>query len=128
MSRPPKPPAHLAPFVHALGVDLAIRFLLRFGGAEMYIAASPSSRSLLVREFGEEAAAKIAAACARLPRRIPLGKEWIAEVWAYEGLATAEIARRLHVTDVTIRNWRAKAPWRGIKRAAPQDNRQLPLL
>lgn len=120
----PRPPAHIDPFVRVLGVDLAIRFLLRFGGAELYLSPTPKGRSELAQEFGMDAAARIATAAEHLPRRVPLAKEWIAAVWAQQGLSTAEIARRLHVTDVTIRNWRARKPIRGKAKAAAPDPRQ----
>lgn len=122
-----RPPAHVEPFVGVLGVEGAIRFLLRFGGAELYLTRSPKGRSMLAQEFGGEVAAAIAAAAEHLPRRVPLAKEWIAAVWSSEGLPDAEIARRLHVTDVTLRNWRARKPWRGRKKS-PGDPRQLPLI
>ena len=122
------PPSHIEPFVSTLGTDLAITFLLRFGGAELYLTASPKGKSALAQEFGLEAAIKIAEAAAHLPRRMPLAKEWVAAVWSHRGLSDAEIARRLHVTDVTVRAWRKKAPRRGQKKPNKHDTRQLPLI
>ncbi len=124
----PATPAHVEPFVRVLGEDEAIRFLLTFGGAELYHATSPKGRSRLAEEFGIERAAAIARAAEHLPRRVPLAKEWIAAVWSNQGLTDAEIARRLHVTDVTVRAWRAKRPWRGLRKAKSADPRQLPLI
>lgn len=127
----PKPPAQIAVFVEILGVDEAIRFLLHFGGAELYLATTPKGRSELAREFGLDNATRIASLADRLPRRIPLAKEWIAAVWKDRGWTDANIARNLHVTDVTVRKWRNKAPWRGIRRrgeAREPDDRQLPLI
>ncbi len=131
----PRPPAHVEPFVRVLGVDEAIRFLLLFGGAETYLTRSPKGRSAIAREFGLETAALIAEAAEHLPRRMPLAKEWIAEVMSSRGLPDSEIARTLHVTDVTVRAWRKKAPHRGQPKgqrtaAADRkgDDRQLPLI
>ena len=124
----PQPPAHVAPFVEVLGVDRAIGFLLRFGGAELYLTTTPKGRSALAQEFGLETAVALAQAAEHMPRRIPLAKEWIAAVWSYRGLPDAEIARRLHVTDVTVRTWRNKAPTRGQKKPRSADPRQLPLI
>lgn len=131
----PRPPAHVEPFVRVLGIDEAIRFLLRFGGAEAYLTRSPKGRSAIAEEFGVELAGKIAEAAEHLPRRMPLAKEWIAEVMSSRGLSDAEIARTLHVTDVTVRAWRKKAPHRGQPKAARKsassgsgDDRQLPLI
>lgn len=121
-------PAHVEPFVRVLGVDGAISFLLKFGGAELHLTTSPKGRSRLEAEYGAEVAIQIAEVASHLPRRVPLAKEWIAAVWSREGLSDAEIARRLHVTDVTVRAWRKKAPWRGLRKAKASDPRQMPLI
>lgn len=122
-----RPPAHIEPFIRVLGTDEGIRFLLRFGGAELYLTTNPKGRSELAVEFGLEIATQLAQAAHGLPRRIPVAKEWIAAVWHSRGLSDAEIARRLHTTDVTVRKWRKKSPWRGLKKAKT-DSRQLPLI
>lgn len=124
----PRPPAHLEPFVRALGVDLAIQVLLRFGGAELYLSTSPTARSQLVAEVGMEAAERLAAeaelAGSRWQRRVPTGKPWIAAVWHSRGLPKQEIARRLHVTDKAVREMLKKA----LPEAAPKsDPRQASL-
>lgn len=128
----PRAPAHVEPFVRVLGVDGAIGFLLQFGGAEAYLTRSPKGRSAIAAEYGAETAARIAEAAEHLPRRMPLAKEWIAAVWSSRGLSDAEIARRLHVTDVTVRAWRKKSPHRGQpkypRRGGQSDDRQLPLI
>lgn len=101
----PRPPAHIQRYVDVLGVPDTIRFLLAFGGAELYLTATPKGRSKLAGMFGVETAAAIARAAEHMPRRVPTAKPWIAQVWAADGLAIAEIARTLHVSDVTIRGW-----------------------
>ena len=118
----PPTPAHLAPLVDVLGVDGAIAFLLEFGGAEVWLGAAPGARSRVARLVGEDRAAALAAL--PLPRRVPLGKPWIARVWRHrDGLPVAEIARRLHASDVTVRGWlKTAGP------ATPADPRQPRLL
>lgn len=135
MTDEPRVPAHVEPFVRVLGVDDAIKLLLLFGGAEVYLTRSPKGRSAIAQEFGTEKAAQIAEAAEQLPRRMPLAKEWIAAVMSSRGLSDAEIARTLHVTDVNVRAWRKKAPHRGQPKAARKgsaghrgDDRQLPLI
>lgn len=121
-----KPPAHLEPYVRVLGPDLAVDFLLAFGGADLYIARRPQPGSRLVEVVGQEGAEALAAlaATARLQRRVPVGKEWVAKVLAARGLPIAEIARTLHTTDVSVRKYlqehRPKRP--------PPDDRQLSLI
>ncbi|WP_172298315.1 helix-turn-helix domain-containing protein [Pseudoruegeria sp. HB172150] len=96
-------PANLRPFVRILGTDGAIDFLLSFGGSEVYFAVSPKGKSRVEQMVGYD---KAAALCqAHLPSRIPTGKPWIAAVWHARGLPKAEIARRLHVADKTVRSW-----------------------
>lgn len=104
------PPAHIAPYVKVLGQDMAVEFLLAFGGAELYLAANPKGRSRLAKLIGRERAAALAKAAEHLPRRVPTAKPWIAMVMRSKGLPVAEIARRLHVADVTVRAYLKRAP------------------
>lgn len=101
----PRPPAQVAPYVEVLGVDGAVKFLLAFGGAELYLAANPKGRGRVERMFGADRAAALAAMAERLPRRVPTAKPWIAQVLRARGLPVAEIARILHATDVSVRAW-----------------------
>lgn len=123
MTEVPRPPAHLEPYVRILGTEGAISFLLRFGGAELYIPRTGAGSPRLAEALGSEAAQALGRAADRLPRRVPVGKPWIARVRAAQGLPVAEIARMLHVTDVTVRNWLKDGPKR-----RPPDPRQMPLL
>lgn len=99
----PKAPAHIEPFVRVLGPIVATEFLMTFGGADLYLTPTPKSRSRLVGLVGHEKAAELAEAAAHLPRRIPTAKPWVAAVYRAQGLPVAEIARKLHVSDVTVR-------------------------
>ena len=103
----PRPaiPANIEPFFRVLGEDGTIAFLLAFGGAELYLAENPTERSRLVQVLGRDRATVLARACAGMPARIPTAKRWIAGRWRARGLPVAEIARRLHVSDVTVRSW-----------------------
>lgn len=114
MTNYPRPPAHVAPIVDALGVERAIRFLLAFGGGELYIASSPKGRARLAEVIGLDASEALAEIAHQLPRRIPTAKPWIAQCWRVEGLTTAAIARQLHVSDVAVRGWLKRVP-------APKD-------
>lgn len=106
MTTPPPPPAHLEPYVSALGVEKAIELFLTFGGTFLYIPRDPKGRSELVTVLGIEAAQALADLNARtsLPRRLPIGKKWIAQVLKSQGLPEAKIATRLHVSNVTVTN------------------------
>ncbi|MGC9368690.1 MAG: helix-turn-helix domain-containing protein [Paracoccaceae bacterium] len=119
-----QPPAHIEPYVRVLGQDGALEFLLGFGGAELYMTETPKSRSRLVQAVGRERAVALARAAEHLPRRIPTAKPWLAQVLKAKGLSVAEIARRLHVSDVTVRKYLG-----GGNGRPPSDPRQpsLPL-
>lgn len=110
MTNSPRPPAHIEAFVRVLGTEGTIEFLLAFGGAELYLPDTPTEKSKLVHLVGMERALALAAVADLIPRRIPTAKPWIAAVWASQGLSKAEIARRLHVSDVTVRSWLSKSP------------------
>lgn len=105
MTNLPRPPAHLEPYVRILGVEGAIVFLLAYGGGELYIPRRAQPGAPLVALLGMEAAQALGDAADRLPRRVPTGKPWIAQVWATQGLSITQIARKLHATDVSVRKW-----------------------
>lgn len=102
----PTVPDSAKPYVDILGEELAIKFFMTFGGAELYFATNPRSSSRLVQVVGKKNAVKLAEANVSLKSRVPIPKKWIAAVWSSKNLSDAEIARRLHVTDVTLRRWR----------------------
>jgi len=120
----PAPPANLEPYVRILGVEDAVLFFMTFGGAEMYLAADPR-RSKLVEVLGVEKARALAQEDAQrgLPRRVPLGKPWVAAVLRSTGLPVAEIGRRMHTTDVTVRKYLKR-----FEAKDPRDPRQMTLL
>ncbi|MGK7664238.1 MULTISPECIES: helix-turn-helix domain-containing protein [unclassified Marinovum] len=101
----PSPPAHLQPYVRVLGIPGALTFLLTFGGSEVYLTSSPKRRARLVEMIGPDKAAELAELIARLKVRVPTAKPWIAQCMHAEDLSTAEIARRLHTADNTVRRW-----------------------
>lgn len=119
MTRWPEPPAQVAPYVDVLGHETALDFLLEFGGAELYLARQPQRRSRLARLVGAERARALAAISDRLPPRVPLAKAWCARMLRAKGLPVAEIARRLHASDVSVRGW--------LRAAADDEPRQMRL-
>ncbi|GIT85427.1 helix-turn-helix domain-containing protein [Roseobacter sp. OBYS 0001] len=116
------PPANVKPYVDILGEDLAVEFLLNFGGAELYMPTNPGGGSRVAKFVGLEKARALAEASTSLKARVPTPRRWIAQALRSKGLPVAEIARRLHVSDVTVRKYIADV------RSDPGDPRQLPLL
>ena len=138
MTDAPRPPAHLAAYVEVLGADDAADFLLRFGGAECYFTDDPKGRSAVARMVGVERTRALAAALGVQGGkvRIPTGNAWLAAHLVRQGLPVAEIARRLHANDVTVRRWLRAGPAAGQtgrrkSRGGPlprRDPRQITLL
>ena len=125
MTDAPRPPAHVEPYVQALGVETAVRFLLHFGGAELYIPRDPKGGSEVAQVLGLDAARALAALAERtsLPRRVPTAKPWLACHMKFtEGLSHAKIARRLHASDVAVRRWLLT---RGVQAGEPSDQLTL---
>ena len=100
----PRPTAQVAPFVQAFGLDGAIRFLLAFGGAQLDVLRNPRDSNQLVQMFGREAVAELAG-LPTLPRRIPLAKPWLAAHFHAHGLSIAQIARKLRISDTSVRTY-----------------------
>ena len=99
----PRPPATIQAYVDVLGPWPAFDFLMRFGGAELYVSPTPKGRSEVEAMIGADKVAELASL--DLPRRVPTAKPWLARMLKTQGLSHAEIARRLHSTDVTVRSW-----------------------
>jgi hypothetical protein len=120
----PKPPAHIEPYVRVFGYEGALSFLEALGGAELALAVNPNARSKLVEVVGFDRAQALAEEDARvgLPRRVPLGKSWVAQMLWAKGLSKAEIARRMRTSDVTVRKY-----LRQVSDHASDDTRQLRL-
>ncbi|WP_112310191.1 terminase gpP N-terminus-related DNA-binding protein [Pseudogemmobacter bohemicus] len=103
----PKASAQVAPFVECLGPELAMQFLLRFGGAELYISANPQNGGGVEALVGREAMGRMVAhhRIGNHIRRVPLARRWLALMLHWQGYSTAQIARTLRATDVTVRNY-----------------------
>ncbi len=121
----PRTPAQIEAYVHVLGVEGTIAFLLEFGGAELALSRNPRADSRVAQAVGLDLARALGAHAGHLPRRVPLAKPWIAQVLRAQGLPVAEIARRLHVSDVAVRGYLRRNLYG--KRRAP-DPRQYSLL
>lgn len=105
MRTPPSTPANLLPFVEVLGVEGAVEFFLTFGGAELYLPQDPKGASEVVAVIGIEKTRALAQRATALKARVPTAKRWIAQVLHSKGLPVAQIARRLHTSDVTVRKY-----------------------
>ena len=110
----PRPPAHLEAYVTALGAELAVRFFLAFGGADLYVAKTPKGAAKAIEVIGIEGMRALADVKDRLPARVPTAKPWIAKyLFTVEGLSKADICRRLHASMTSVTRWIDDEPKRG---------------
>lgn len=99
-------PAHIQPYVTAIGIEKTVQFLLAFGGSYVYLSENPQDRSPVALAIGKAAAIKLARQIGAGGFRCPTGKPFIAAHLKYnKGFTTNAIARQLHTTDVTVRSW-----------------------
>ncbi|MEO9612616.1 MAG: helix-turn-helix domain containing protein [Nitratireductor sp.] len=103
--RAPEPPAHIAPYVAALGVDDAVRFFLALGGADIYVPRRSSPRSIAARTIGAGNVEKLAEVIGSGYIKVPLARQWVAQVMQARGDSLAEIARTVRADVATVRRW-----------------------
>ena len=107
LARPmPKPTAQAAPYVEVLGAELAITFILTFGGSQIYLAADPGGRSAVERLVGHDRA-KAHGEDHRLQmvHTVPLARKWLVLMLAWQGQSHAQIARSVRVATSTVRRY-----------------------
>lgn len=90
-----------------MAAEMAVTFLLAYGGTQLYIADDPKGRTSHEALIGYDAAKRRAAMSHRLQRRVPLAKRWLAQMLAWQGHSRAQIARTLRVSDVSVGGWLA---------------------
>lgn len=97
----PRPTAHVAAYVEVLGPELAVDFLLTFGGADLYLPREPKGHSEVEALIGADRL-KALAARSDLQYRVPLAKRWLAKMLDWKGYSRAQIARTLRTTTGSV--------------------------
>jgi hypothetical protein len=99
-------PAHIQPYVDVLGLGLTIDFLLAFGGAPLYLPGERTHGDSRISEvIGSAKAVALGRHLGKGMVRVPLAKPFIAAYLFANNVPVVEIARRLHVSDVSVRRW-----------------------
>ncbi|MGV1769340.1 hypothetical protein ACQZ6B_04105 [Agrobacterium vitis] len=99
-------PAHIQPYVTAIGIEKTVQFLLAFGGSYVYLSEAPQQRSMVAEQMGIDAAIRLAAKIGSGALYVPTAKPFIASHLKYnKGLNTNDIARKLHATHKTVSKW-----------------------
>ncbi len=102
IARPmPHPTAQVAAYVEVLGADLAVDFLLTFGGADLYLPRDPKGGSEVEALIGADRLKSLAAR-SDLQQRVPLAKRWLAKMLNWKGYSKAHIARKLRSTTASV--------------------------
>lgn len=97
-------PEHIAKFVRIIGEDDTASLLLNFGGAASYFAARPEKVGALREILSVEKIQLLAEHFGGRVERIPLGNAFIARHLRSKGMSIQDIARKLHVSDVSVRD------------------------
>ena len=118
-----RPPAHVEPYVRLLGEDLAITFFLACGGSRVYLAEKPGAGGLVLEAVGDAGQAALFHEFGPWIPRVPIPSRWMAARWHEAGVPILEIARRLHVSDNTVRRWLRAPPTRD----RPSKGRRAPI-
>ena len=97
-------PENLKPYLEALGEDLTIKFVMRFGGSPLYLAANPSTASDVAALVGSDAAKALAKIVGPGQiGRVPIAREWTVRQLKARKWSNLAIARELRITDETVR-------------------------
>jgi hypothetical protein len=104
-------PAHIQPYVDVLGLALTVEFLLAFGGGPLNLPGERThGDSRIVQVVGRSKAIELGRRLGKGMVRVPLAKPFIAAYFFATNVPVVEIARRLHVSDVSVRRWLPNRP------------------
>lgn len=98
-------PAHLARFVDVLGVEHAKALFLAVGGSQIYLPRASSDRTLAAEAIGADNVERLAEAFGYGYIKVPLARQWIAQVMRSAGASDNEIARTVRADVATVRRW-----------------------
>ncbi|KHQ53003.1 hypothetical protein [Mameliella alba] len=101
--RYPRHPAHLDPYIEVLGPELAVSFLVMFGGAPLYFPDDPMGRSSAEHLIG---AVRLRELGQRMPSNrvaIPMPKNWLIRALHAEGLSMPQICRTLKTSHSNVK-------------------------
>lgn len=100
-----KVPAHLEPYVDALGIEDAVHLFLGLGGSQIYLPKRSTPRSQAARTIGAENVDKLAERLGYGYIKVPLARQWVAQVMAGRGDGHNDIARTIRCDVATVRRW-----------------------
>lgn len=105
MAEPAPVPAHLGPYVDVLGADGAVTLFLELGGSQIYLPRRSSDRTAAAKAIGADNVERLAQAMGHGYIKVPLARQWIAQVLRARGVSDNEIARLVRADVATVRRW-----------------------
>lgn len=126
MSDYPRHPAHLDPYIEVLGPELAVRFLIEFGGTPAYFPDDPKGKSAAEALIGPE---RLRALGARMPSNwaeIPMPRPWLIRALDAEGKSVAAICRLLHTSSTNVKKQLRLAKKAQLSAGAEPQQLRLP--
>jgi hypothetical protein len=101
-------PAHICPFVRALGFDIAAKLFLELGGSDVTLSRKPRNEtsSLLVRVIGIagfEALNIEFGGHIEMQRRLPVARPFLCRHLYAQGETVSSVARRVRCSSVSVR-------------------------
>lgn len=117
MARPV--PDHLKPYVDVLGEGGAVELFLAAGGSQIYLPRRSGRRTLAAQTIGTDSVERLAEVMGYGYIKVPLARQWVAEVLRDEGKSDNEIARLVRADVSTVRRW--------LGSKAPAEQLNLPL-
>jgi hypothetical protein len=99
-----RPPAQIEVFVEVLGLELTMEFLLAFGGSPIQLSMRPQAGTLLSKVVTQEQISALAKATGGGWYRVPTCKPFLCSYFSGMGMSVSAIARKLHITDTTVRS------------------------
>jgi hypothetical protein len=98
-------PEHLLAYVEVLGIDGALAFFLGVGGSQIYLPKKSSDRTLAAQTVGAENVERLAELIGYGYIKVPLARQWVAQVMRSQGKSDNEIARTVRADVSTVRRW-----------------------
>ncbi|MEH3147263.1 MAG: helix-turn-helix domain containing protein [Methylobacterium frigidaeris] len=89
--------------MRALGADAALALLLQFGGQTVNIPSRAGAKAPLIQAIGTDQVGRLRDVFGAGTLKVPMARSWCARRLDAEGVARAEIAKRLRVTRESVR-------------------------
>lgn len=100
-------PENIRPYVEALGEEATAAFILEFGGSGLYISTrdEAATREKITRLIGEDGLFALFDLFGNRIERVPVSPVFVARHLKGKGKPVQAIARILHRTDKTVRDY-----------------------